>query len=67
MSLARLVITAVKLEGRTRSAVAREYGISRYGGGLEYFVHGWAAGPPVQLGALERGRPPPWAPDSVTG
>ena len=30
MSLARLVITAVKLEGRTKSEVAREYGISRF-------------------------------------
>jgi len=30
MSLARLVITAVKLEGRSKSEVAREYGLSRY-------------------------------------
>jgi transposase InsO family protein len=30
MSLARLVITAVKLEGRTKSEVAREYGMSRF-------------------------------------
>jgi transposase InsO family protein len=30
MSLARLVITTVKLEGRTKSEVAREYGISRF-------------------------------------
>jgi transposase InsO family protein len=30
MSLARLVITAVKVEGRTKSEVAREYGISRF-------------------------------------
>jgi transposase InsO family protein len=29
MSLARLVITAVRVEGRSKSAVAREYGISR--------------------------------------
>ncbi len=29
MSLARLVVTAVKIEGRSRSAVAREYGLSR--------------------------------------
>lgn len=30
MSLARLVITAVKVEGRSKSEVARDYGISRY-------------------------------------
>jgi transposase InsO family protein len=30
MSLARLVIMAVVVEGRSKSAVAREYGISRY-------------------------------------
>src|SRR5688572_19878073 len=30
MSLARLVITAVKIEGRSKSEVARDYGISRY-------------------------------------
>ena len=30
MSLARLVITAVKVEGRSKSEVAREYGISRF-------------------------------------
>jgi transposase InsO family protein len=30
MSLARLVITAVKVEGRTKSEVAREYEISRF-------------------------------------
>jgi transposase len=30
MSLARLVITAVRLEGRTKSEVAREYGVSRF-------------------------------------
>src|SRR5918997_3671982 len=29
MSLARLVITAVTVEGRSRSGVAREFGISR--------------------------------------
>jgi transposase InsO family protein len=29
MSLARLVVTAVKIEGRSKSAVAREYGLSR--------------------------------------
>lgn len=29
MSLARLVVTAVKVEGRTKSEVARDYGISR--------------------------------------
>src|SRR5262245_20411583 len=29
MSLARLVVTAVKSEGRSKSAVARDYGISR--------------------------------------
>lgn len=30
MSLAELLITSVKLEGRTKSEVAREYGVSRY-------------------------------------
>ena len=30
MSLARLVITAVKVEGRTKSDVARDYGITRF-------------------------------------
>jgi transposase InsO family protein len=30
MSMARLVITAVKIEGRSKSEVARDYGISRY-------------------------------------
>ena len=30
MSLARLVITAVTVEGRTRSAVARDYGTTRF-------------------------------------
>lgn len=30
MSLARLIITAVKDEGRTKSEVARDYGVSRY-------------------------------------
>jgi transposase InsO family protein len=30
MSLARLVITAVVVEGRTKSEVARDYGVSRY-------------------------------------
>ena len=30
MSLAELVITAVKVEGRTRSEVARDYRVSRY-------------------------------------
>ena len=30
MSMARLVITAVKVEGRSKSEVAGEYGISRY-------------------------------------
>jgi transposase len=29
MSMARIVIMAVVLEGRTRSEVAREYGLSR--------------------------------------
>jgi transposase len=29
MSMARLVVTAVKVEGRTRSEVARDYGVSR--------------------------------------
>jgi len=29
MSLARLVVTAVKVEGRTKSEVARDYGVSR--------------------------------------
>ena len=29
MSLARLVITAVVVEGRTKSEVARDYGVSR--------------------------------------
>jgi len=29
MSLARLVVTAVRLEGRSKSAVARDYGVSR--------------------------------------
>jgi transposase len=29
MSLARLVITAVKIEGRSKSEVARDYGVSR--------------------------------------
>ena len=31
MSLARLVITAVTVEGRSKSAVARDYGITRFG------------------------------------
>jgi transposase InsO family protein len=30
MSMARLIITAVALEGRTRSEVARDYGVSRF-------------------------------------
>jgi transposase len=30
MSVARLVITAVVVEGRTKSEVARDYGMSRY-------------------------------------
>ncbi|MGH3339147.1 MAG: helix-turn-helix domain-containing protein [Propionibacteriaceae bacterium] len=30
MSLARLVITAVTVEGRSKSSVAREYGITRF-------------------------------------
>ena len=30
MSMARLVITAVTVEGRTKSAVARDYGITRF-------------------------------------
>src|SRR5215210_7796127 len=30
MSLARLVVTAVKVEGRSRSEVARSLGVSRY-------------------------------------
>jgi transposase len=30
MSLARLVITAVTVEGRAKSAVARDYGITRF-------------------------------------
>ena len=30
MSKAQLVITAVKVEGRTKSEVARDYGVSRY-------------------------------------
>ena len=30
MSQARLIITAVTLEGRTRNEVARDYGVSRY-------------------------------------
>ena len=30
MSLAQLVITAVKVEGRTKSDVARDYGITRF-------------------------------------
>ena len=30
MSLARLVITAVTVEGRTKSEVARDYGITRF-------------------------------------
>ena len=29
MSMARLVITAVTVEGRSKSVVARDYGISR--------------------------------------
>jgi transposase len=29
MSRARLVVTAVRLEGRTKSEVARDYGVSR--------------------------------------
>ena len=30
MSLARLVITAVTVEGRSKSAVARDYGVTRF-------------------------------------
>lgn len=30
MSLARLVITAVKVAGRSKSEVARDYDVSRY-------------------------------------
>jgi len=30
MSMARLIITAVTLEHRTKSEVARDYGVSRY-------------------------------------
>jgi transposase len=30
MSLARLVITAVIVEGRSKSAIARDYGITRF-------------------------------------
>jgi len=29
MSLARLVVTAVRVEGRTKAEVARDYGVSR--------------------------------------
>jgi hypothetical protein len=29
MSLARLVVTAVRVEGRSKSRVARDYGVSR--------------------------------------
>jgi transposase len=29
MSMARLVVTAVRIEGRTKSEVARDYGVSR--------------------------------------
>ena len=29
MSLARLVVTAVRIEGRTKAEVARDYGVSR--------------------------------------
>lgn len=29
MSLTRLVVTAVKVEGRSKSEVARDYGVSR--------------------------------------
>ena len=34
MSLARLVITAVAVEGRSKSSVARDFGITRFWQGL---------------------------------
>jgi transposase len=41
MSLARLVITAVKVEGRTKSEVARDYGVSRFW--VQQLVHRFEA------------------------
>jgi transposase len=62
MSLARLVVTAVKVEGRTKAEVARDYRISRR------WVHELCrrfdaegeAGPRAALPQAE-GEPPPHA------
>lgn len=42
MSLARLVITAVRVEGRSKSEVARDYGLSRFW--VQQLVKRFAAG-----------------------
>ena len=43
MSLARLVITAVTVEGRSKSEVARDYGVSRVW--VQKLVHRFHAKP----------------------
>jgi transposase-like protein len=55
MSLARLVITAVVVEGRSHSGVARDYGISRVW--VQKLVHRYQREGPA---AFERSRPVEW-------
>jgi transposase len=56
MSLARLVITAVSVEGRSKSAVAREYGLSRFW--VQQLVHRYQREGPAAFESRSRGRTP---------
>jgi transposase len=61
MSLARLVITAVKVEGRSKSEVAREYGMSRVW--VQKLVHRYEREGPAAFEA--RSRRPQRSPTAV--
>jgi transposase InsO family protein len=62
MSMARLVITAVKVEGRTKSEVARDYGLSRFW--VQQLVHRFEA---EGVAAFEpRSRRPRLSPHAVS-
>jgi hypothetical protein len=63
MSLARLVITALKIEGRSKSEVARDYGMSWVW--VQKLVHGsmWRVRPAFE----PRSRRPHASPHAIVG
>jgi transposase-like protein len=61
MPMAQLIITAVTVEGRTKSEVARDYGVSRYW--VQQLVQRYAREGPIAF--LPRSRRPYHSPDAV--